>query len=193
MYLFFDVETTGKPKKYNASYKDIDNWPRLVQLAFIVYDENKNPVWEVDHIIKPDNYLIPEDSSRIHGITTERALKEGIDLETALGDFIKALTMSTYLIAHNIKFDNTVIASELYRNNIKLKLEKPKTKICTMNESTNFCAIPSKWGFKWPKLSEVHIKLFGEDFEDAHNALADIRATARCFWELVNKGVIKIK
>lgn len=36
-YLFIDTETTGLPKEYDAPYTDIDNWPRLVQLAWIVF------------------------------------------------------------------------------------------------------------------------------------------------------------
>ena len=42
MYIVFDTETTGLPKKYNAPFTDTDNWPRMVQLAWIVYDED----WE---------------------------------------------------------------------------------------------------------------------------------------------------
>ena len=60
-----------------------------------------------------------------------------------------------------------------------------------MKSSTNFCRIPGNYGFKWPKLSDLHIKLFGKDFDEAHNALADIRATADCFWELKRLKIIK--
>ncbi|MEI7596759.1 MAG: hypothetical protein WCK02_13495 [Bacteroidota bacterium] len=59
-----------------------------------------------------------------------------------------------------------------------------------MNASTNYCRIPGPYGFKWPKLSELHVKLFGVDFEEAHNAAADINATAKCFWAMREKGLI---
>ncbi len=53
-----------------------------------------------------------------------------------------------------------------------------------MERTTNFCAIDGPYGYKWPKLSELHFKLFNTGFEEAHNAAVDIKATAKCFWEL---------
>lgn len=59
-----------------------------------------------------------------------------------------------------------------------------------MKSTTDYCAIEGYYGYKWPKLSELHIKLFGYDFEEAHNAAADIDATAKCFWELRKRKLI---
>lgn len=74
MYLFFDTETTGLPKNWKAPVTDLNNWPRLVQLA---YDSNGNKISGGDFIIKPEGFSIPTESSRIHGISTERALRAG--------------------------------------------------------------------------------------------------------------------
>ena len=59
-------------------------------------------------------------------------------------------------------------------------------------EATDFCAIPGGRGgrFKWPTLTELHEKLFGEGFGDAHDAAYDVAATAKIFFELCRKGVI---
>ena len=65
-----------------------------------------------------------------------------------------------------------------------------KSKLCTMKSSTGYCKIPGNYGYKWPKLSELHLKLFGEDFEEAHDASADINATEKCFWEMRKIGLI---
>ena len=59
-----------------------------------------------------------------------------------------------------------------------------------MQSTTNFCAIDGPYGYKWPKLSELHYKLFRTGFEEAHNASVDITATAKCFWELKRLGKI---
>jgi hypothetical protein len=59
-----------------------------------------------------------------------------------------------------------------------------------MESSTNYCRIPGPYGYKWPKLSELHFKLFGEYFEEAHNASVDVRATFRCFWEMRKRGLL---
>jgi DNA polymerase III subunit epsilon len=59
-----------------------------------------------------------------------------------------------------------------------------------MLSSTEYCRIPGPYGFKWPKLTELHLKLFGEGFDEAHNAAVDINATEKCFWEMKARGVI---
>ena len=96
---------------------------------------------------------------------------------------------SKYLIAHNINFDSKVTGSEYIRNLSRNPLADLEH-FCTMESSTGFCKIPGRFVYKWPKLSELHQKLFGFDFEGAHDALADIEATAKCFWEMRKLGVI---
>ena len=191
MYLFFDTETTGLPKSWRAPVTDLNNWPRMIQLAYLLTDAEGNKLAGGDYIIKPVGFTIPEDAARIHGITTERALKEGADLLGVLLEFQAALGRAEYLIAHNISFDEKIMGAEFLRNNLPDTLPAKK-KICTMNSSTEFCAIPGPYGNKWPKLAELHNKLFQADFEGAHNAVADIAATAKCFWELKKLGVIKL-
>lgn len=182
MYLFFDTETTGLPKNWNAPVTDTKNWPRMVQIAWILYDENGLELGRNDHIVKPDNYTIPRSTSQIHGITTERAIEEGVDLQMVLDEFVGQIKETTILVAHNISFDEKILGAEYLRSkmgNPLVKLEK----ICTMRGTTDYVKIRNKRGYKWPNLSELHIKLFGRDFEDAHDAAADIDATAKCFWE----------
>lgn len=191
MYLFFDTETTGLPKSWRAPVTDLNNWPRMIQLAYLLADADGNTLAAADHIIKPVGFTIPEDAARIHGITTERALREGVDLLAVLNEFQAALARAEYLVAHNISFDEKIMGAEFLRNGMPNTLPSKK-QICTMNSSTDFCAIPGPYGNKWPKLAELHKKLFQADFEGAHNAAADIAATAKCFWELKRKGVIKI-
>lgn len=59
MYLFFDTETTGLPKRWNAPVTDLENWPRLVQLAWIMYDDRGNMLESRDVIVKPEGFTIP--------------------------------------------------------------------------------------------------------------------------------------
>ncbi len=188
-YLFFDTETTGLPKNYNAPATDFNNWPRLVQLAYLLFDDDGNKVSSNNFIIKPEGFTIPISASNLHGITTERALREGESIINVLKDFILQVSKADYLVAHNMEFDEKIIGSELLRNGFK-DFTKDKNKICTKLKSTKFCAIKSIYGYKWPSLSELHIKLFGVDFEDSHDAMADVSATAKCFWELRSIGEI---
>ncbi|ADQ81128.1 Exonuclease RNase T and DNA polymerase III [Paludibacter propionicigenes WB4] len=189
MYLFFDTETTGLPRDWKAPVSDLNNWPRLVQLAYLFFDSNGNKIAGGDFIIKPEGFTIPTEASRIHGITTERANQEGKPIQTVLRDFQSMINEAQYLVAHNMSFDEKIVGAEFLRNNMPDSIA-PKRKICTMQSTTNFCAINGPYGYKWPKLSELHYKLFKTDFEEAHNAAADIHATARCFWELRRLGKI---
>jgi len=189
MYLFFDTETTGLPKNWKAPVSDLNNWPRLVQLAFLLYDKKGNKLSEGDYIIKPEGFSIPVDAAKIHGITTERAISEGSLLNEVLQNLNSLLIKAEVLVAHNMSFDEKIVGAEFLRIGMPNVLTT-KRKICTMESSTNFCAIEGPYGYKWPKLSELHTKLFGQDFEEAHNAKIDIEATARCFWKLKEMKII---
>lgn len=188
-YVFFDTETTGLPRNWKAPTTDLANWPRLVQIAWESYDSNGGKMSEESFIIKPEGFIIPNDSAKVHGISTDRAEKEGMPLADVLKKFRDLVNDAEILVAHNMSFDEKIIGAEFLRKNMPNILDSKK-KICTMEKSTNLCALPGSYGFKWPKLAELHQKLFGTDFEEAHNAAVDIRATARCFWEMKRRGII---
>ena len=192
MLLIFDTETTGLPANYRAPVTDLNNWPRLVQLAWECHDEKGMLLEAKSYIIKPTDYTIPFAAEKIHGISTERALKEGTDLNLVLQEFNRSLLKTRLVIGHNIDFDRNILGAEYIRSGLPDELS-PVPYCCTKEEATEYCALPGGKGgaFKWPTLSELHQKLFSEDFEEAHNAAADVAATARCFLELVRLEVIK--
>jgi DNA polymerase III subunit epsilon len=189
MYLFFDTETTGLPNNWKAPVTDLNNWPRLVQLAYLLYDINGTFVSGCDYIIRPEGFTIPLEASRIHGISTERAIQEGKPLRNVLHEFLTLIEQSEYLVAHNMSFDEKIIGAEFLRNGMD-DIVRIKKKICTMQSATDFCALQGPYGYKWPKLSELYYKLFHTDFKEAHNAAIDIKVTAKCFWELKKLGKI---
>ena len=93
------------------------------------------------------------------------------------------------LVAHNMNFDEKIVGAEFLRIGMHNPIPE-KRKICTMETSTNFCTLSGPYGYKWPKLAELHEKLFHTGFEEAHNAANDINATAKCFWELNRLAII---
>ena len=190
MYLIFDTETTGLPQNYSAPLTDFDNWPRCVQLAWQIHDETGKLISSGDHIVKPDGFTIPFNSEKVHGISTERANREGIPLEEVMDAFSEDLEKCTFVIGHNLEFDLNIMGSEYLRMG-RINPLSEKIHIDTKDKSTEFCAIPGGRGrYKWPTLAELHEKLFQVGFEEAHNAAADVDATARAFLELVRIGVI---
>jgi DNA polymerase III epsilon subunit-like protein len=186
---FFDTETTGLPRNWKAPLRDLDNWPRMVQLAWLLCDEAGNELAHASRIIRPEGYKIPAEAARVHGITTERALAEGIALADALDEVVPQIEKAVYAIAHNISFDEKVLGAECLRLGRPYPFLKITTR-CTMKESTDFCAIPGMYGYKYPNLTELHRRLFKKSFEDAHNALADVRACKAAYFELRTRGVM---
>jgi DNA polymerase III epsilon subunit-like protein len=189
MILFFDTETTGLPKNWNAPMKDLDNWPRVIQLGFQVYKPEGEMVYEYSKLIKPDGWVIPDgDFWKENGFSQIISEKEGIPIVDALDVFSKHITVCDLLVAHNMSYDHNVLGSEFLR--AKKKTGKVIDKFCTKEQTTDIVKIPNTRGYKWPKLSELHIHLFGHDFEGAHDALDDVKATAKCYFELKKQNLI---
>lgn len=188
-YLFFDTETTGIPKSYNSPASNTRNWPRLVQLAWIMTDVDGNRLSSGNDIIKPDGFLIPSDAVKVHGITTAKALQEGKPLRNVLESFMSEAKQAKCFVGHNISFDQKIVGAELCRLGI-MDTISTKEGLCTMKAGTDYCKIPGYFGYKHPKLQELYKKLFGVEFKDAHNAMSDIEATEKCFWALRKKKLI---
>ncbi len=187
MYLIFDTETTGLPKRWDASITDVDNWPRVIQIAWQLHDDMGKMVDHQDYLITPDGFDIPYDSERIHGISTALAQKNGRPLREVLEKFNDALAMTNFVVGQNLKFDLNVTGAEFVRTGIENQLQQiPVLDTCT-EHTAQLCQIPGGRGgkFKLPTLTELHEFLFKVPFNEAHNATADVEATTRCFLELI--------
>ena len=154
MFLIFDTETTGFPKNCNAPITDLDNWPRVVQLAWQIHDENGALVEVQDNIIYPDGFDIPFNATKVHGISTERAKSEGKPLEDVLTIFETAIEKCEYLVGHNVNFDLNVTGCEYYRIKGVNPLDAKKSLDSCTETTAKLCELPGGRGgkFKLPKL-----------------------------------------
>lgn len=189
MYLVFDTETSGLPQNWKAPVTAVNNWPRLIQIAWVEFTKAGEQIDRKSYIIRPEGFKISKAAIDVHGITTEQASTAGTDLVPVLLEFSNAIDRSKNLVAHNISFDEKVVGAEFLRNKISNRLFQTQ-RICTMKMSTNYCKIPGSYGYKWPSLSELHYKLFGSHFQEAHNADIDVEVCAKCFFELKRIGII---
>ena len=191
MYLIFDTETTGLPKRWGAPISDTDNWPRCVQIAWQLHDEMGKIIENQDYLIRPDGYNIPYDAERIHGISTELAQAEGVLLSEVLEKFNIALSKSKFIVGQNLGFDVNIMGCEFFR----LSIESPMSKMPILDTCTEVTASLLKLPggrsgkFKLPTLTELHQYLFNKPFAEAHNATADVEATTRCFFELIRTEI----
>ncbi len=191
MYIIFDTETTGLPKRWDAPITDTDNWPRCIQLAWQIHDEIGKLVEHHDYLIKPDGFDIPYDSEKIHGISTALAEEQGVPLQEVLEKFNLALNKAKFVVGQNIGFDLNIMGCEFYRYGVNSNMvDMPVLDTCT-EVTAELLKIPGGRGgrFKLPNLTELHSYLFGVPFAEAHNATADVEATTRCFLELVRREV----
>ncbi len=189
MYLIFDTETTGLPKRWDAPITDTDNWPRCIQIAWQLHDALGNLVEHQDYLVQPDGFTIPFDAEQIHGISTELAQERGVPLSEVLEKFNIAMSRTKFIVGQNVGFDLNIMGAEFHRLGVENKLQElPVLDTCT-EHTAQLCQIPGGRGgkFKLPTLTELHEYLFGEPFGEAHNATADVEATTRCFLELVRR------
>ncbi|MES3016193.1 MAG: 3'-5' exonuclease [Bacteroidota bacterium] len=193
MYLGFDTETTGLPKKNALD----ENQPHTVQLAAILTDNTGRIMSEMCHIIKPDGWIIPDESIAVHGITNEMAHKYGLSREAVLSQLINFCRRSEMLVAHNAAFDLQMMELDFRRAGMANPM-LGKEIFCTALGSANVLKIPptermkeTGYGgsFKNPNLQELHKFLFDQGFDGAHNAMEDTQACMRCFFELKRRAV----
>jgi DNA polymerase III subunit alpha len=191
MYLIFDTETTGLPRSWSAPITDTDNWPRCIQIAWQLHDDMGNLIDHQDYLVKPEGFNIPYDAERIHGISTELAMEQGIELSEVLEKFNIALSKTKFIVGQNLGFDVNIMGCEFHRMNVQSKMsEIPVLDTCT-EVTASLLQLPGGRGgkFKLPTLTELHEYLFNVPFSEAHNATADVEATTRCFLELIKREV----
>ena len=190
MYLIFDTETTGLPKRWNAPLTDTDNWPRCIQIAWQLHDAMGHCIEHQDFLIRPEGFNIPYDAEQIHGISTTLATTQGEALAVVLEKFNSTLAKAKFVVGQNVGFDLNIMGCEYHRMQLETPLNSmPVLDTCT-ETTANLCQLPGGRGgkFKLPTLTELHEKLFGIPFAEAHNATADVEATTRCFLELLRQG-----
>jgi DNA polymerase-3 subunit alpha len=191
MYLIFDTETTGLPKRWDAPLTDTNNWPRCVQIAWQLHDAMGGILEHRDFLVQPEGYNIPYEAENIHGISTELAQAQGVPLAQVLAEFQAVLQKTQFVVGQNVGFDLNIMGCEFFR----LQLENPlagKPVLDTCTEITaSLLQLPGGRGgkFKLPTLTELHSFLFQVPFAEAHNATADVEATSRCFLELIRLEV----
>ena len=188
----FDVETTGLNPKH-VSTRDTYRFPYVVQLSWIVFDTGTNTLEAVyDYIIRlPQDMEIPDESTSIHGINTETMREKGVDIRNILEKFKKDVLSATVIVAHNIAFDKKILEVEFFRNGFKKSWnEMRKKEFCTMKEGENMCNLKMKSFYtgkmisKYPRLSELHQKLFRKTPKNIHNSLIDILMCFRCYYKM---------
>jgi DNA polymerase III epsilon subunit-like protein len=204
--LFIDLETTGlvnNVKKNNTeqekrypNYKNNEDYDssRIVQFGYIYfenfdYDYDIQPVNIKNKIIKPENFIIPEETIKIHGITNEIANKKGIEIIEVLKKLKKIVVETEYIIGYNIFFDINILMNEFNRTGLKKPITRLKELI---KEEKILCVGELSKQYKcyknMPSQKQIYKELFEKPIDNIHNAQYDIYATIKImYWYYENK------
>ncbi len=186
----YDTETTGLPDWNQPS--EAPQQPHLVQLAAHLFDLDTRAILQsMDVIIRPNGWVIPDEVSAVHGITTEHALDVGVPESLAVGMFME-LWSGRLRIAHNEQFDARILRIALmrYESADSANQWKAGRAECTARLSTSICALPptekmravGRNHHKTPNLGEAYRHFTGKELEDAHTAIADVNACLAVYW-----------
>lgn len=181
--LFLDTETTGRPLWKDPS--EHPGQPHIVQLAAkLVNLDTREVLKSMDVIVKPDGWVIPDDTIAVHGITNERAAAEGIPEADAVRQFLDMaaeLSVEEMVIGHNVTFDQRIVRIAIKRhldvaNAVEGAIQpsdvwKAVPSFCTMWKSKPHTKLP---GNKHPKLTEAYQHFIGKPMEGAHSAGGDV-------------------
>jgi len=197
--LLFDVETSGFISKKIPANDPEQAW--AVQVGAILSTQNED-LDKINHIIQANGREMNYHAQKIHGISIEQSETEGLPEIEVAEKFGLLLRQADMIVCHNFDFDWAFVYQMLERNIDDLSDEARSAfyldlpSFCTMKSKEvkqHVKARNVKGAIKWPKLIELHEKLFGEGFADAHDAFADITATKNCFFELIKQEIITIE
>jgi DNA polymerase-3 subunit epsilon len=187
--LVWDVESTGLPVWKEPS--EHESQPHMVQLGAALCDEETGEVAEeLGVIIKPDGWIIPEETTEIHGITEEIAAAQGIPEQEALQMFIDLYRKCGLRVAHNTTFDNRLIRIALKRYMPDLipdeEWKNRDLYFCTLMKSRNIMG-----GKSGHTLPEAYKFFTGKELEGAHNAMVDTKACMEIYFAIKNGDYAK--
>lgn len=177
-YIAFDFETSGLPKgRKPLTLETLGQYDtcRAVSLSAARFSSRGRLIDTFDAMIYPDDFDISPGSIAIHGITPDMAKASGRPFLQVFTDFMTFIGSRTQtLVAHNAKFDTSVLRSEMLRHNIDTSLIDTLNFRCTLELYRERYLKPIRLGV-------LYEEIFGEQFENAHNSLADCIACGRVY------------
>lgn len=194
-YAFFDTETTDMIN-FKAPNSD-PSQPTIIQLAGMLTDSTGNHIHSMSCVLNSLGCPMSVKAEEVHGISKPLADTYGIPPGSAISLLFKIFSKASVIVGHNIKFDLRMLkiagrktTPQIIKDLDNLLLSRPT--YCTMFETTKICQLPKAKGngYKWPKLEELYYFLFNNEMPDGHDAMVDVEATAKCFFELKKRGLL---
>jgi DNA polymerase III subunit epsilon len=185
--LFLDTETSAKPKSLTAPAGNPDEWPHIVQIAWIITDSQGKTEFSREFIIEAKDYTIHRKSMKIHGISEEIANERGVARKEALKMLYRDLKRyNPLIVGHFIALDLNMVQVGFKRAGIK-NIIKDYRSFCTMRATSDYMHLDNR---QYPQLGELYQILFKKKPDHEHSAPGDANAVSLIFFELVRRGDI---
>lgn len=192
MYLIFDCSALSMPSNWRVNVEDTYHWPRMVHLAWEIFDAETTIIASKNYLIKPAGFDISSQSTEWHGVQHEEAKEKGVAVCDVLSEFAVDVKQAQHVLAFNLEFNEKIVGAEFFRCHQANVLVGAET-LCLMRESTYYCRLAGKDGrYKWPTLQQLFQKCFGVQYEGANQADKDVRAAAMCFFKLLNEEALDL-
>lgn len=189
-FLVLDTETSGLPKKWDVPFDAKNNWPHVLQIAWIIFDKAGNQVKKENHYLKPGKFNITKASLKVHKLDKEFLMHHGKDRKSVFKKFSADIRKyHPLIIAHFVELDYNMVGAEYYRLGLSNPLQKSNL-FCTLKASAPYVKNPA---LEFLKLGVFYKTLFKKKPTQLHNALVDAQLTAEIFFHLLNKNEVNSK
>jgi DNA polymerase-3 subunit epsilon len=186
-FLVIDTETSGFPKKWDVPYDAKNNWPHVLQIAWLIFDVDGKLIKKENHYLKPAAFKITKASFKVHQLSLNFLKHRGKERSLVFKKLIADLEKyKPLMVAHFVELDYHMIGAEMYRLNLDYPLQNVPL-FCTLKASAPYVRNPN---FEYLKLNRFYKTLFNKSPEKLHDALADALLTAEIFFHLLNNKEI---
>jgi len=189
MLLHYDTETTGIPIAGQPS--EHPGHPHIVSLSAVLDDDQGVARRVMSVIVKPNGYRLEDfpEAFNVHGITTDVAMKYGVDLADALEQFINLARFADVLSSFSHHFDFKLLKIGCARilptvGNAWREYLETKASICTMETAAHHLI-----GRKRISLKNAFFEFFKTEIQKGkHGSLPDAYASRKIYYELKERG-----
>ena len=188
-FLFIDTETSGLPKNWRAPYSKENNWPHILQMAWIIFDQHFVEIKRANHYIENSGFIIDKSAQKIHHITNDFLKLHGEPIQPIMQSFCADMKkFNPLVIGHFVELDFHMVNVELNRLGIE-SIFSLSTFYCTMKTSADYV---TNTVISHLKLDKFYTILFNEEPDETHNALIDALNTSKIFFHLLRDQKISI-
>ena len=199
----WDTVTPGRVPPTGIKYMVVDlethDWKdggsrdgRIVEIAWMVFDRDMKCLESKQYLLKPHGYdRIAQKATAVHGITTERAVDDGVDAQHVIDEFtaiLNKLPSNGFVIAHNMEHEDSIFKCNLNKEQQVLWRDAPKCDTWNI-KLLKYLPSNARGKYKTRNLGVALMELYSvvcpikdnDSVQFSHMALEDVKKTWSIF------------